>query len=58
MATVPMAVVLVARAPYYSSLIKLYFLVIYRISIGSTIVWSDLSAIECDPGTLSPMSRS
>jgi hypothetical protein len=50
MATVPVAVVLGARAPYYSSLIKLYFLVIYRISIGSTIAWGELSAIECDPG--------
>lgn len=49
MATVPVAVVLVARAPCYISLIKLYFFVIYCILISSTIVWSDLSAIECDP---------
>jgi hypothetical protein len=46
MATVPVALVLAATAPYLISLRNRYFLMIYRILIASTIASIVLSTIE------------
>jgi hypothetical protein len=57
MATVPVAVVLAATAPYLISRRNRYFLMIYRISIASTIASIVLSAIESGLGSLAIRGR-